>query len=95
MKYINEVGKPAVTHFTNNFSLNRRARDEELYGTYEKMLIIPIIISMLFAFVTLLACFYFYKKNIVLGLEIVWVISILAVTTYNCVRLSKRQSVKK
>lgn len=98
MKFISEVGKPVLpvlTHVTNNIPLNKRARDEELYGVYERMLIIPIIISMLFAFVTLLACFYFYKKNIVLGLEIVWVISILAVTIYNCVRLSKRQSIKK
>ena len=55
MKYISEVGKPVLTHVTNNFSLNRRARDEELYGTYEKMLIIPIVMSMLFAIVTLLS----------------------------------------
>lgn len=56
MKFISEVGKPVLpvlTHVTNNIPLNKRARDEELYGAYERMLIIPIIISMLFAFVTL------------------------------------------
>lgn len=95
MEYISEVGKPAVTHVTNNFSLNRRARDEELYGTYEKMLIIPIVISMLFAIVTLLAYFFFYKKSIVLWIERVWTILVLAMAIYNCVRVSKRNSIKK
>lgn len=93
MKYISEVGKPVVTHVTNNFSLNRRARDEELYGTYEKMLIIPIVMSMLFAIVTLY--FFFYKKSIVLWIERVWIILVLAMPIYNCVRVSKRDSIKK
>lgn len=66
MKYISEVGKPVLTHVTNNFSLNKRARDEELYGAYERMMIIPIIISVFFAIVTLLAYFFSCKKNIVL-----------------------------
>lgn len=95
MKYISEVGKPVVTHVTNNFSLNRRARDEALYGTYEKMLIIPIVMSMLFAIVTLLAYFFFYKKSIVLWIERVWTILVLAMAIYNCVRVSKRDSIKK
>ena len=95
MKYMSEVGKPVLTHVTNNFSLNRRARDEELYGTYEKMLIIPIVMSMLFAIVTLLACFFFYKKSIVLWIERVWIILVLAMAIYNCVRVSKRNSIKK
>ena len=95
MKFISEVGKPVVTHVTNNFSLNRRARDEELYGTYEKMLIIPIVMSMLFAIVTLWAYFFFYKKSIVLWIERVWIILVLAMAIYNFVRVSKRDSIKK
>lgn len=95
MKYINEVGKTVVTHVTNNFSLNRRARDEEVYGAYERMLIIPIIISMLFATVTLLAYFFFCKKNIVLWIERVWIFLVLVMAIYNCVRVSKRDSIKK
>nr|WP_298570374.1 hypothetical protein [uncultured Mogibacterium sp.] len=95
MKYISEVGKPVVTHVTNNFSLNRRARDEELYGTYEKMLIIPIVISMLFATVTLLAYFFFCKKNIVLWIERVWIIIIFVMIIINGVRACKRNSIKK
>lgn len=95
MKYISEVGKPVLTHVTNNIPLNKRARDEELYGAYERMLIIPIIISMLFATVTLLAYFFFCKKNIVLWIERVWIILVLAMAIYNCVRVSKRDSIKK
>ena len=37
MKFISEVGKPVVTHVTNNFSLNRRARDEELYPGFPRI----------------------------------------------------------
>lgn len=95
MKYISEVGKPVLTHVTNNIPLNKRARDEELYGAYERMLIIPIIISLLFATVTLLAYFFFCKKNIVLGIEIVWIITIFVMTVINCVRACKRNSIKK
>lgn len=95
MKYINEVGKTALTHITNNVPLNKRARDEELYGAYERMLIIPIIISMLFATVTLLAYFFFCKKNIVLWIERAWIIIIFVMIIINGVRACKRNSIKK
>lgn len=91
MKYIREF----LTHVTNNVPLNRKARDEELYGTYEKMLIISIVISMLFAIVTLLAYFFSCKKNIVLWIVTVWIITIFVMIIINCVRGCKRNSIKK